>query len=126
MQGGRQMKTSGAYLALSAVAVFGSLLLSGCYTQFALKDDDSEAVADSQSTLIDEPPPTVIVIEPVFVPVVPPQYPPPIIGSPAPVSGNPPAPVPPRREIGNHRTGDTGSGAGDAGQRTNGSTRGRK
>jgi hypothetical protein len=74
------MKTIKASLLLSLMTLFSSLILSGCYTQLAIVDDEQYSVFESSPIIINLP---IIVTEPVI----------PIWGDPAlpPVNPAPPA-----------------------------------
>ena len=117
------VKTFRLYLLGSVAVVFGSALLSGCYTQLALNNDDQEAVVDSESTGMVGDLPTGTTVEPIIVVVPPPYYPLPIPVVSGPVAP-PPATQPQQdqqvREIGNHR----GPEASGSNGRTSGPTRG--
>ncbi len=119
------MKSSLFHLGLGTAMVLGSMLLTGCYTQLALNNDEPDATVDTQAAEIIEPPPTAVIVEPVYVPIRPPIFRPPIAATSAPGTVSEPSPQPTHRDIGNERTGSSprqenpGSPA-----RTNGSTRG--
>jgi hypothetical protein len=102
----RTMKTIGLSFILSV-----GMLVSGCYTQLALNNDETE------TAVVVQPSPVVVIVEPVFVPVVYP-YPPPAVGVPAPSPVTQPGN--PIRDIGNQR----GSSGRDTGSRNTGSSRG--
>ena len=126
MKGSNDMKTFESYLVLSAVMILGSLLMSGCYTQLALNEDEAAAVVDNQSPEIIQPPPIIIIIEPVAYPVPTPYYPPPAVGTSTPSTGSQPQSEAPNRNFGNQRSSSnrsdpTGS---KSGTRPTGATRG--
>ena len=96
-----------------------AILASGCYTQLALNDDESEGEVAS-GPLVGEPPPVIIIVEPIFVPIAPPYYPPPIVGVPNPVA----QPDHTIRDIGNQRGPSGRPDRTDTGSRNIGSSRG--
>jgi hypothetical protein len=49
------MKTARKNLIAPTLALFGTLLFSGCYTQFVLSDSDSDVAADPQPVYVDQP-----------------------------------------------------------------------
>ena len=81
------------------------MVLSGCYTQFAVTRDEPEAVADTEQVEAYQPPPTVIIVEPVFNPDPPPYYAPPHVGVPSQGSVVQTPPESTKRDIGNTRSG---------------------
>lgn len=95
------MKAIRPYLAVFAAAV----LLSGCYTQLASRNDKLLQTSDKSGTIeYIQPPPIVVIVQPVFIhPIVHPVHPLPVaVKSPQSTGTNT---EPPRREIGNHRSG---------------------
>lgn len=119
------MKPVRSLLVASTAVILASALLGGCYTQLALNSDESEAVADTQSTEISQPLPTAIIVEPVYIPVAPPLSPLPVARSSDHGASVQPASQPSQRDIGNQRTGSS-SGQENSGStvRTSGSTHG--
>jgi len=111
------MKTIGLFFILSV-----AMLVSGCYTQLALNNDEAEATIVSEPVIMEQPYPVAMVIEPIFVPIAPPYYPPPAVG----VSAPSPAVQPDHaaRDVGNRR-GPSGRSVGsDTGSRNTGLSRG--
>lgn len=98
------MTPSRRYLAPPTLALFGSLLFCGCYTEFNLADRDPADEPDPQQVCVDQPPVVVIVDFPVptfFDPT--PFYPPvPVVTGPVTGSGGPGNS--PKRESGMIRT----------------------
>lgn len=93
------------------LASFTTLVLTGCYTQLAIKEGDPEPGAEPYA----EPsrPGPVIIIEPVIIEVPVPYLPlpHPAPPPPPPVGGTSVQPAPaqqsPKRDVGNHRGGST-------------------
>lgn len=118
------MKTSLSHLVLTTAVILGSILLTSCYTELALNNDEPDAAVDTQATEIIEPPPTAVIVEPVYVPIRPPVFRPPVAATPAPGVATQPSPQPSHRDIGNQRTGSSSAQEGPGTVRTSGSTRG--
>ena len=92
-----------------SLVYLAAMVLSGCYTQFALTRDEPEAVADTEQVDMLQSTPTAIIVEPVQNPGPPPYYEPPFVGAPSP---GPVAQTPPessKRDIGNTRSGSGSS-----------------
>lgn len=109
------MKTIGLLTIFSLM-----ILVSGCYTQLALNDNQTDDSLAVESAVVQGPPAVGVVLEPMFVPVVHPHHLP--VALQAPASGPAPQaqPVQQKREIGNQRS-DTGD---SQGSRSTGSHRG--
>jgi len=97
------MKHLRTYLMAPAVVVFGSLLFSGCYTQFYVANPDSGESEEAQPVTVDQsvidpyspPPPPIFIPYPVYIPVA---------GITAPGTERGGMPTQPQRDFGNHRT----------------------
>jgi hypothetical protein len=118
------MKTIRLNPALSIVTILASLVLSSCYTQLALHDDESASVVDPQSPVVVEPAPAVIVVEPVVLSAGAQYNPLPVATVSVPSVGTQSKSEPPHRDFGTQRSGFRDSGPASSGTRTTGSTRG--
>lgn len=109
------MKTIGLLTIFSLM-----ILVSGCYTQLALTDDQTDDSLAVESTTVQGPPAVGVVLEPVFIPVGRPHDLPQALKAPSPAPAPQVQPVQQKREIGNQR-----SSAGDPqGSRSTGTNRG--
>ena len=114
------MKTIGNFLVPIVGMMIGSLLLGGCFTQFALNDDQTTEYSGTPQTVITDPAPTIVIVQPVVpiwqtLPV-------------AQVPSSPPS-KPKIRDVGSQRPGSAGEGSGSGGSganshRTTGQARG--
>lgn len=123
------MKAFNWSITVSALAVLGSSFLIGCYTQLARTEDEPAASVEPQTTESIQPPPTVIIVEPVIiVPVSPPIWPSPVVSTPSPGTGTNSQSENQRRDFGIHRTDppNSGNSSTGAGNRSGGSTRGKR
>ena len=92
-----------------SLVYLAAMVLSGCYTQFAVTRDEPEAVADTEQVDMLQPPPTAIIVEPVYNPEPPPYYALPFVGVPSQGSVVQTPPESPKRDIGNTRSGSGSS-----------------
>lgn len=119
------MKPIRSLLVVPVTVALGAMLVSGCYTQLALNNDDSEAVADSEWTEVVQPPPTAIFVEPIYVPIRPSFAPLPVATRSGSGTGTQTSPQPSQRDIGSQRSGSSsGQASSSTPVRSNGSTRG--
>jgi len=89
---------------LSAMVISGSLVFSGCYTQFEVSSDDSPEEVAAETTAAYQPPPASdIYYAPAFVVGAPINFVP-VSGSTAPAPGSTSPPPAAKREVGNQRT----------------------
>ena len=96
------MKPLNTYLAVTTLALSGSFLFGGCYTQFALDDTDEEDAAYEQPSYVDQPPVCILGYAPgpIFIPLPMDPISPGAAGS---ASGSGGAVNHPRRESGKQR-----------------------
>ncbi|HUI65101.1 MAG TPA: hypothetical protein VL126_09680 [Bacteroidota bacterium] len=88
----------------SAMAIGGSLVLSGCYTQFEVSSDDNPEEVAAETTATYQPPPAAdISYNPVYVVGAPVSFFP-VGGSSAPAPSSNSQPPVAKREVGNQRS----------------------
>lgn len=99
------MKPLESSLLALAMGIFGSLLISGCYTQLAITSDEPAEADHPEPTSIYQPPPTAVVLEGrIFLPVEIQNSPLPVAATASSGSAARPQSTSEHRETGNQRT----------------------